>query len=267
MNSITKVGRGQEAAIEVVNQNGLLLVDSRLIAARLGLQHESLIKTIKKYESRMEQRFGCIRFEIGVPETPTGNPPKYALLTEQQATVLMTFSKNTEEVIDCKLELVEAFDKAKQVILSVIPALSEKLHLATIENDNLRMALEIEKLRDKAFDRQDARILMHGVPTTLLLEGKSDAVVEVDRVIETTIDPRSNSAYSGQSLVAIKDHMKKICGVKIASGAEVERRLEQLGESGLIATRPITVPHKYIPTENLDKAYALLKQGDQQLLL
>jgi hypothetical protein len=148
-----------------------------------------------------------------------------------------------------------------------IPALSEKLELARIENDSLRMALEIEKLKDKAQGRQDYRVATHGLATTLLLEGKSDQVVQIDREIETTIDPRSNSTYSGQSLVKVAEHMKKVSGIKYKNGADVERRLEVLGEAGLVATRPITVPHKYIPVENLDKVYQFLAKGDQQQLL
>jgi len=74
----------------IIAQHGdQFVVDSRLIADRLGIQHETFMRTIKKYESKLEAKFGCIRFEIGVPDSPTGNPPKYALLTESQATTLI----------------------------------------------------------------------------------------------------------------------------------------------------------------------------------
>jgi hypothetical protein len=65
----------------------------------------------------------------------------------------------------------------------------------------------------------------------------------------------------------VVDHLKKTFGTKYKNGADIEHRLEQLGEVGLIATRPITIPHKYIPAENLDKAYEALQRGDQQQLL
>ena len=98
---------------------GELVVDSRLIAERLGIEHRSFVRTTKKYQAHIEKRFGQVRFEI----TPTkkdgsvgGDHPVYALLTEPQATVLMSFSKNTEEVIECKLDLVEAFEKAKAAL-------------------------------------------------------------------------------------------------------------------------------------------------------
>lgn len=54
-----------DLSLQVTEQNGDLVVDSRLIAARLDIQHETFMRTIRKYESKIEQRFGIIRFEIG----------------------------------------------------------------------------------------------------------------------------------------------------------------------------------------------------------
>jgi hypothetical protein len=99
---------------------GELLVDSRLIARRLGIQHETLMRTIERYQDRIEDRFGAIRFEVGsrLDGNLGGKQPVYALLNEPQATVLMSFSRNTDEVLECKMDLVEAFEKAKQLLVS-----------------------------------------------------------------------------------------------------------------------------------------------------
>jgi hypothetical protein len=150
---------------------------------------------------------------------------------------------------------------------TIIPAQNDRIRELELLAEISRNEKDIAQLSDKIQGRQDYRITAHGLAVTLLLEGKSNAIIEVDREIETTIDPRSNSSYSGQSLTAVKDHLKKVSGAKFKTGADVERKLEQMGESGLTATRPVTIPHKYIPRENLDKAYKLLQQGDQQQLL
>lgn len=115
MNSITK--------IDVIEQGDVLVVDSRLIANELGVEHHTFLKTLNKYLDRIESKFGVVRFEVDKPSEGSlgGRPEKFALLTESQATTLMTFSKNTEKVIDCKLALVEAFERAKSVIKTVIP--------------------------------------------------------------------------------------------------------------------------------------------------
>jgi len=106
--------------LSAFDHDGVLVVDSRLIAERLNIEHESLMRSLKKYQERIERRFGVIRFEIGKPlkGSKGGRPTEYALLNEPQATVLMTLSRNTDEVIECKLDLTEAFETAKELLRS-----------------------------------------------------------------------------------------------------------------------------------------------------
>lgn len=99
----------------VFENNGELVVDSRLVAQELGIEHESFVRTIGNYESLIEKEFGILRFEIGEIRG-RGQPEKYYLLTEDQATFLMTLSRNTPEVVCCKLNLVKAFSKAKELL-------------------------------------------------------------------------------------------------------------------------------------------------------
>jgi phage regulator Rha-like protein len=104
----------------IVSQaNGVLVVDSRLIAEELGIEHESFLKTVEKYKTQAEQSFGGLRFEIGVPEKPTGNPPRYVFLTEEQASFYMTLSRNTPEVVELKARLVRAFFEARRLLLGL----------------------------------------------------------------------------------------------------------------------------------------------------
>ena len=51
--------------IVVFEYEGALVVDSRLIADSLAIDHESLMKTINKYQTQAEQAFGILRFQIG----------------------------------------------------------------------------------------------------------------------------------------------------------------------------------------------------------
>jgi phage regulator Rha-like protein len=100
-----------------ISQSGdVLVVDSRLIAERLGIEHESFLRTLDTYQTQIEGAFGILRFEIGKIEG-RGRPQKYAFLTEDQATFVMTLSRNTPEVLQCKIDLVLAFSRAKQLLL------------------------------------------------------------------------------------------------------------------------------------------------------
>jgi len=70
-------------------------------------------------------------------------------LTEDQATALMTFSKNTDQVIECKLNLVEAFSKAKEIIKTVIPAQADRIRELELELQ-LTQAQTQKAIADKA---------------------------------------------------------------------------------------------------------------------
>lgn len=101
--------------ISVSEQDGLLVVDSRLIAERLGIEHDNFLQTVQNYQNQIEQAFGILLFETG-KKGGRGRPQKYALLTENQATFVMTLSRNTPEVVQCKIELVKAFSRAKELL-------------------------------------------------------------------------------------------------------------------------------------------------------
>jgi len=101
------------------DRNVSLVVDSRLIAEVLGVNHGDWVRNIiKKYQPEIEEDFGAIRFENGFNGVGSngGKAEVYALLTEDQATCLMTYSKNTDQVRAAKRNLVKSFAKAKDLL-------------------------------------------------------------------------------------------------------------------------------------------------------
>lgn len=104
-------------SITISEQNHILVVDSRLIAEELGIKHTVFFKTIKRHEqSMLELGLGQLVFEDRLLQNSVGaiNQAGFAWLTEDQATFLMTLSRNTEQVIRCKANLVLGFSAAKK---------------------------------------------------------------------------------------------------------------------------------------------------------
>jgi phage regulator Rha-like protein len=99
------------------HSDGVLVVDSRLIAEELGIQHESFMDTVKKYQTEAEQAFGILRFQTGEIKG-RGQPEKFAFLTEEQATFYATLSRNTPEVVQLKAKIVKAFFEARRLLQS-----------------------------------------------------------------------------------------------------------------------------------------------------
>jgi phage regulator Rha-like protein len=88
-------------------------LDSRLLAGRLGVQHQSLFELVKKHRADFEQ-LGKVRFETGASSgSRTGQSVKFARLNEDQCYLLLTYSRNNRRVLQLKLALVKAFRDAR----------------------------------------------------------------------------------------------------------------------------------------------------------
>lgn len=93
-----------------------LYVSSRVIAELSEYQHESIMRLIYNHQISLE-RFGRLRFEIGTLETNGGlQEGKWVELNEQQMTLLVTFMRNNEKVIEMKIRLVEEFFRMREAL-------------------------------------------------------------------------------------------------------------------------------------------------------
>lgn len=89
-----------------------LAVTSETIAQGSGVEHRAVLQLINTYKDDLEQ-FGTSAFEM---RKSGGRPVRTALLNEPQSTLLMTFMRNTEQVVAFKVALVKAFyDMAQQL--------------------------------------------------------------------------------------------------------------------------------------------------------
>lgn len=90
------------------------LVDSRILAEHLAVEHRSTFAMILRYENEFRE-IDQLRFKIAVGERIQGggNSSRYALLSEDQSFYLLTLSRNNERVARLKMRLVQAFRRAR----------------------------------------------------------------------------------------------------------------------------------------------------------
>ncbi len=162
--------------LTIVEREGHLVVDSRLVALELGINHGNWFKNVLlKYQEEIEKDFGVIGFENGKPVKGSlgGRPERFAWLSEEQATVLMTYSRNTEQVRRCKRQLVKAFSEAKQTIQQVIPAQAQEME---------RMRLELELMRAKQRYQESGQSILTATSPAMLayLRGDGPPPVKVE---------------------------------------------------------------------------------------
>ncbi|MBF6978693.1 Rha family transcriptional regulator [Aerococcaceae bacterium zg-BR22] len=89
---------------------------SSIIAECAEVEHKTVRRLITTHKKELE-KFGFLRFQIAkLPEHSRGRPTKDYHLNEQQATLLITFMRNTEPVIKFKSDLVRAFYELKNEV-------------------------------------------------------------------------------------------------------------------------------------------------------
>lgn len=94
--------------VQTINNENV--VDSRLIALELGVDHNKWINNIvRKYETEITQ-FGIMPVQQAKPNL-SGRPEIFYYLNENQCYFVTTLSRNTERVVKCKAAIVRAFSE------------------------------------------------------------------------------------------------------------------------------------------------------------
>lgn len=156
--TLTTQGNEQSLSTEIqLDINGDdIRIDSRIVAARLGITHKRLRQTIYDHKARLEALSGTLREETATWKTETGGAREgYYLLSEDQAIFVSTLSANTEQVVNFKFLLVQAFSEARRQITGKqqsetipLPTYAETLRLYADEME-LRQIAEAQVSRLK----------------------------------------------------------------------------------------------------------------------
>lgn len=111
---------------------------SEVIAEFAEVQHHTITRLIQQHQVDFES-FGRVRFEIEPLQTKGGvQNHKVYYLNEQQATLLMTYLKNTPVVRAFKVELVRQFYAMRRELLERAVAKASKLPVRRSMTDAIR---------------------------------------------------------------------------------------------------------------------------------
>lgn len=89
-------------------------VDSRLLAQRLGVLHKNSMELLERHLADFRE-LGIVPFQTEkLPGSGRGRSERFALLNEDQAYLLLTYSRNTAKTRALKVKLVQAFGSARK---------------------------------------------------------------------------------------------------------------------------------------------------------
>ncbi|EAK2875019.1 phage regulatory protein [Campylobacter coli] len=118
----------------VYSLNGGLVTDQNKISTISKVDINSIQKLIRNYKQDLEC-FGKLGFEL---QKIAKTNKKIYFLNEQQATLLLTYMKNSESVRNAKKVLVFAFYQMKEKLRSLEQE-QEKARFKTLSDENLRL--------------------------------------------------------------------------------------------------------------------------------
>ena len=133
-------------------------IDTRLLAQQLHNEHHNTLAQVTKYQMDFEL-LGKVLFQTEpLPDSRTGQKEKFAVLTEDQAYLLLTYSRNTQRVRGLKVKLVKAFSEARRADIQhgaeYLPSyhqLHDEIHAKACMSANERhVHANINKLVNKA---------------------------------------------------------------------------------------------------------------------
>lgn len=130
----------------ITQSDGSLVVSSEAIADGAGVQHKNVLELISNNLPDFEE-FGHVGF--ATRDGYNNHKVRVALLNEQQATLLMTYQRNTDRVRQFKKALVKAFFEMAQKLRapSVPQSLPDALRAYALEVEQ-RQALEARVAAD-----------------------------------------------------------------------------------------------------------------------
>lgn len=143
-------------AINIIEDaEGELRVSSLIIAQQTERDHEPVLRLIRDNLSDFEA-FGRVSFENGPFVTAGGMQTKtYALLSEQQATLLITFMRNTDVVRAFKVALIKEFYRMRQALAApsrLDPTTPDGMRLVLQAATTALAELEVAKPKADAWD-------------------------------------------------------------------------------------------------------------------
>lgn len=111
-----KTPAATEVTIELMISTDEARIDSRVLALHFGKDHHDAYELVKNYRADFEQ-LGVVRFQTEKPLSGSkgGRPERFALLNEDQAYLLLSYSRNTAKARALKIKLIKAFGEARRV--------------------------------------------------------------------------------------------------------------------------------------------------------
>lgn len=160
-----------------------IFTNSKVIAEGTGNKHHAIQQLISKYESDFAE-FGQVAFEMRTVKYSRGtNEEKVYLLNEEQATLLMTYLRNSEITRKFKKELVRQFYAMRKFLIEKQSKLWSDTRITNKENrlkETDVIKLLVEYAEKQGSTHSDKMYLTYTKLAKTVIGGKRDEITASD---------------------------------------------------------------------------------------
>ena len=186
----------------VLLQNNQLVTTSEIIAQSIEVQHKNTLALIQRYTCELEQ-LGLLAFQTRVKRADNkGEKTTFALLNEQQATFLISLSRNTPKVVEFKLALTKAFFEAREALnkSKVENKVEHQSYLKIFKDFCLQHNYSSEEIKMFDYLREQALKQGYAIACAKLKEQEKDKLLKDDEI-----------AFSKETAKHIYEYLDWIC--------------------------------------------------------
>ena len=152
---MNKIIKGDDELVFIQNKNAF--TNSEIISIHAGIAHRTVQQITEKYKSDFEE-FGKLKhYSYKIDKFGRGRARNVYLYNEQQATLLLTYLKNTQSVRDFKKLLVRQFYEAKKVL----DELKTPEYKAIRETSKEITKNSMKLLKNRPFKQNNIKIIDH----------------------------------------------------------------------------------------------------------
>ncbi len=206
-----------EYKLSIIAKDGSYLLDSRVLAERLGYEHETVARSIKRHKPRLEAK-SVLRQFVGEPPQGSrgGRPEVYWMLDERQCLILTGYLKKGTEADDWHDHLVDAFLDARscaQELQRKLLSVRESTHtfLKTLQ---MRAETLLDAVQDLEF-LPLCELAREGYRWEELLNACLDPDARLERSVE-----RCWWNYA-RTVLHVEDHVRRKCTRRGPDGRRV----------------------------------------------
>jgi phage regulator Rha-like protein len=247
---------------DVSCHDGVFVIDSRLLAERLGLQHKSLLDNIDKNPEYYQTQWGIKYCYERIPNVVGEHYERVCWLNEEQFLAITVRCKLTPQVQYYSIRLIKRFSELKANASSGLSQQEREnqsgLILEQAKQDTIRLQIQLTDSKIKLAQVNEAIFNMHGPNRgTMLITGQNPIVVTKEIEVTRVIEPGNRHKSLVMTLEQLKKQLPYEIVKRFKKWEDVEKFMEDQG---------IDITKCFVEVKDVRKTKALRRDALDTLL-